>query len=90
MHAEELTQVVGDALRLRRGRHRDDDRSPRRRPGQCREEQRTRRVAHRNRYSLTAARGTHRRLVGEKDRDTRERRARFGTQNVAAHVVRVL
>ena len=86
--AEELAQVVGDALGLGRGRHRDDDRPARGRPRQRGEEQRARGVADRDRFALPAARA-HRGLVGEQHGDAGERRRRSG-QTASVHVPRVL
>ena len=63
--AEELAQVGGDALGLDAGRHRDDDRPPRRRPRERRREQRARGLGHRDRAREAAGRGGDRRIVGE-------------------------
>ncbi len=69
---EELAQVVGQPLRLGGGRHPDHQRPAAGEPGQAGQEERPRRLRHRDQARRTPGQGGQRRVVSEQGREFAE------------------
>src|SRR6185503_17841848 len=65
---EELAQVVGEPLRLRRGRHPNDQRAPSGQPGQAGQEEGPGGLGYRDEARRAAGQGGKRRVVSEQGR----------------------